>query len=62
MGGGDYDRDSLNAVVARIETKVDQLLQTISHHEQKLGYLEKLIWVAIGGGAVIGFIISHAWK
>ena len=55
-----YDRDALGPTLARMETKLDQLLTESKEHDHRIMVLEKFRWWLLGalglgssGGAVL---------
>ena len=55
-----YDRDSLAATIARLETKMDALLQESKENDRRIMQLERFRWWLLGalglgssGGAVL---------
>lgn len=45
--------------LARIETKIDALLEGRSDHERRVRVLEQWRWLTLGGSAVIMWILNR---
>lgn len=48
--------DEIPVVLARIETKLDQVLTVAGDHEQRIRRLERAIWIAAGAASSVGGI------
>lgn len=65
----DYNPNSVNAVLSRIETKLNTALETQEEHGSAirklwaaLGRIDVRVAVIAGGVSVVGFIVKLFWK
>ena len=56
MSGQDFNRNSLDSTLARVETKLDDALARQAIHEREIEELKKWRWFSAGIGAALGFI------
>ena len=58
MSGDDYNRNSLNATLAKFETKLDSALQAMVDQNRRIGVLEVAENKRIGAMVAIGSFCS----
>ena len=56
MSGEQFNRDSVDAVLARMEAKLDTALLTQSTHGREIEDLKKWRWFSAGLGAAAAFV------
>lgn len=55
--------ESTAVILARMEVKLDNSLNSLNDHENRLRVLEKKVWVASGGaGLISGVAVAWATK
>ena len=57
-----YNRQSIDATLSRIETKLDAALVTQNGHGTELESLKKWKWFSSGIGAIIGFLADKIFS
>lgn len=61
MSNDTHDPNSVDAVLARMETKLDAALQKLEAHDSRIVSLERSRAWVLGAAAVVGVGIKAAW-
>lgn len=58
--GGDYNPNSHDAVFARMEAKIDQLLEQVADVKPRVDALERFRWYIAGMSVAVAFFAQAA--
>lgn len=62
MGGEEYNPNSHDATFARMETKLDQLIEHIKKLEPRISVLEQFRWYLAGICVALTLAAQLAWE
>jgi len=61
MSGNDFNPNSVDATLARMEAKLDAALMTQGTHAKDIEDLKKWRWFSAGIGAALGFLADKVF-
>lgn len=62
MGGEDFNPNSLDACIARIQADIRQILEIQKGLTPRIDALEKFRWYLMGAAAAVTFFFNAAWE